>query len=364
MEMALQAMDQVIQAGSTAQSPPGKTGKAGKSSQDSQDFGGMVRQKQQQKQETAKSAQKSSQSSGDVRKPQAEAQDTDTPREEEIPAEQYVLAAALVMQPLLELVTANILPQEALKDVEIAPVFLPEVQIEAVSDLPVERPAEDNGQALLQQEDQEEQTQFQFTAEDTPQFMDRPVEEQREERPEDTVQTEDTQWEAPVFGYMEATPVKVASTPDRPIELEAEDGIEQLGLRMEPYVTGEDGVSRVEFTLEPASLGKVTVQIVHEADGTLHIQMNAATQKAAELLQRGSGHLEQLLMTDTRPDVRIEVRNTQDPQALYYMDPNGSGQDRQQRGQQHRQNQNQDRRHPRDFLQQLRLGLVELSNAG
>ena len=149
------------------------------------------------------------------------------------------------------------------------------------------------------------------------------------------------------------------------MELEADDGMEQLSGKIERFVTEEAGVSRVEFTLIPASLGRVTVEITRTADGSLHIQLNATTLRATELLQRNTGTLQHLLGADTRPEVRIEVRGGEEsPQT--YLNPNGDGRGQDQRRQQEQRKDREERRGAHqavDFLQQLRLGLVELSGA-
>ena len=139
--------------------------------------------------------------------------------------------------------------------------------------------------------------------------------------------------------------------------------MEQLSARIEEFVTDEAGTSRVEFTLVPASLGKVTVEITRTADGSLHIQLNATTLRASELLQRGSGTLQHLLGAGSRPEVRIEVRTDTDAQQMY-LNPNANGEQQRQRQRQEQRRQEEqrrDRHQTADFLQQLRLGLVEVS---
>ena len=177
--------------------------------------------------------------------------------------------------------------------------------------------------------------------------------------------TDNTNWQTPVFGYMDAAPVKVASTQETPIPLETQEGVEELSMRIERLLVNPEGSSHVEFTLVPASLGKVTVHITQGIDGALHIQLNATTTKAAELLQKNSDGLQRLLGADTRPDVKIEVRTDEDPQALYYLNPDANQQQqRQQQNQnQNRRDQRRDQNHAVDFVQQLRLGLIGLENA-
>lgn len=363
--------------------PSQSGGNAGNSQnvQESQDFGGMVKQKQQEiRQNGAKSGGNDNDGGQDGGRDGAKdalsggnaaaAARQRGQNPQEIPHEQYILAAALMLIPNVGSVAVTAAPEETAAAVEIEPAFVPDMQIESLTDLPVAEVADEGGQTLLENRQEELPEEFQLVEEAPTEYVQKAAAEEDARAPEEEEMEdpfgvmEDVRWETPVFGYMDAAPVKVSSPASReqPVELEADDGMEQLSGRIQKFVTEAPGVSRVEFTLIPASLGKVTVEITRTADGSLHIQLNTTTVRASELIQRSSGTLQHLLGADTRPEVRIEVRN-QEEAARMYLDPNGDG-----RGQEQRQQQQQRRQEERrgahqavDFLQQLRLGLVELN---
>lgn len=163
--------------------------------------------------------------------------------------------------------------------------------------------------------------------------------------------------EAPVFGQLEAAPIKVAEAPAEPVELDAEEGMDQLAERVNDAL--EQGNSRVEVSLSPKNLGTLTVEITRAGDGSLSVVLNAAAPKAAALLEQHSGNLQNLLMANTQATVRVEVHGSQEGQQQF-LNPDDSGRQGQQQSQQqeHRQQKN-----PQDFIQQLRLGLIDLEQA-
>ena len=172
--------------------------------------------------------------------------------------------------------------------------------------------------------------------------------------------------QTPVFENVVATPVKVAE-PNRAIPLENSDGIEQLSARLDSFIQTESGDRAVELTLTPENLGKIRVNITHTAEGALHVQLNASSERAVNLLQRGAGNLQNLLTNMSRPAVAVEVRGGQGEEQLF--NPNqqsGQQQSQQQQQQQQQQSQQQQRQQEQqvkgqvqDFVQQLRLGLLD-----
>ena len=87
----------------------------------------------------------------------------------------------------------------------------------------------------------------------------------------------------------------------------------------------------------------------------------ATTQRAASLLERGANGLQNLLASPNRPSVDVEVRTAQPSTQQQFLNPNGQEGQQQQRQQQgERREQRERREHPQDFIQRLRLGLVEL----
>ena len=154
------------------------------------------------------------------------------------------------------------------------------------------------------------------------------------------------------------------SEPAEPIPLEAEDGTERLAQQLGAMIEEDSGSSRIELTLTPPSLGKVTVEIVHHADGALHIALQATTERAASLLERNSAGLQSLLAGQSRSEVHVQVR-TETETPYIYVNPDGQNdQQQRQQQQQQQQQQRQQQEQPRsaqDFIQQLRLGLIDIS---
>lgn len=353
MEMRSAVMDQILISAQPKRAAATQSG----SKSDSSDFGGMVQKKQQevrgQDTRDAKSAQTS-----DAKKP-ADAP-TASQKGQDVPDEQYAIAAAMMMQSWLQMIPFNVTPEEQTLDVEITPTFMPDMRIEVVTETPMEqvqvRP-EEIAAPTEQRDFQEvvEQVRTQVT-----EFSDKPLTEEETEETEETVIVEDVQAETPVFGYMEAEPVKVASVQETPVELEAPDGMEQLRGRIEEFLTDAQGNSYVELTLSPPELGKITVSLVQTNDGALHIQLSASTARAAEILGRNTEGLQQLLAARQRPEVRVDATETQQ-QPYIFINPNeDNGQDQRNRQQDQRKRENDERGEhgDRDFISQLRLGLV------
>ncbi len=195
---------------------------------------------------------------------------------------------------------------------------------------------------------------------DTDTVVEAPKVQAKEVSEEDTVEVPE---EAPVFGEVEAAPVKVAEAPVKPMELEAQDALEQLSERIE--IPQEEGTSTAVIELAPESLGKLTVQITRSADGTLSVLFHASTSKAAEVLEQHSSGLQNMLALKNDAEVRIEVRGGEENRQQF-LDPNGrnnqQGQQQNQQQQEHGEPQKEHR--VTDFIQQLRLGLVDVDGRG
>lgn len=159
---------------------------------------------------------------------------------------------------------------------------------------------------------------------------------------------------APVFENVKATPVKVAEPTHETVSIEADDAIEQLADKLGASI--EVGDNRVEITLSPANLGKLTVEITRSDSGVLSVVMHTTNAKAAAILERGTSNLQNLIAANTDSDVKVEVQKS-DGTENQYLNPN----DRQDAHQQQREQQK--KRKPddtADFIQKLRLGLVGL----
>lgn len=219
-------------------------------------------------------------------------------------------------------------------------------------------------------------------AEDTAPQQDIPVQEVSQEAPQQethtdtkeshaavrTVQAEDvkadtgeeTVKETPVFDQVEAIPVKVAApehTPE-PVALETPQAPEEIAHQVAQALF--NGESKIELTLTPETLGKLTVEITKDAGGILSVVISASTPKAAAVLQQHTSDLQNILMArDDQVEVHVEVRGSEESQQQFLNPNDANGQNHRQQ-QQQRQQQEEDNSDPRDFLQKLRLGLVSL----
>ncbi|MBQ9413376.1 MAG: flagellar hook-length control protein FliK [Oscillospiraceae bacterium] len=346
MEAMNQMMDQVLRVAESTQYSQSKSSGAAKSGNDSDSFDSMVRQKQQQAKPQTKSQ---------TDRKTAPEKDSSAPAEADKtqPGEEQVSMAAALMyqgQAMMEL----LVPAEEAGQAQILETFAVQVTEEAAgqTEQVIELAPETLETAAVAEEAAPElvtvqHTQAAQTAEATVQT-----------REEETVQAENVVRETPVFGEVEAAPVKVSDPVAEPLPLEADDADRQLAARIELLPTDENGNSQVELTLEPASLGRITVNITHGADGTMHIQLAATTERAQSLLTHHSQGLQHLLTSQSRPSVEIDVRRSQE--AAQYLNPNAGNQQQQQQ----RQRQSGQEGHAESFVQQLRLGLVDLDGRG
>jgi hypothetical protein len=346
-------MEQVL----TVSQPKRSAAKGGAKSSDSSDFGSMVQRKQQEVRGQDSRDAKPSQAS-DAKKP-AEAADASKPGQD-VPDEQYAIAAAMMMQSWLQMIPFSVTPEEQTLDVEIAPTFMPEMQTEVQTETPLEQLQAKPEEIAAQTERHDFQRVVERVQTEVVEIADKPVVEEQAEETEETVVVEVVQAETPVFGYMEAEPVKVAVVQEAPVELEAPDGMEQLRGRIEEFLTDAEGNSYVELTLSPPELGKITVSLAQMSDGALHVQLSASTARAAEILGRNTEGLQQLLASRSRPEVKVQATENA-PQPYVFVNPNAdNGQDQRNRQQQNQKKRDDDRdeRSDVDFIHQLRLGLV------
>lgn len=169
--------------------------------------------------------------------------------------------------------------------------------------------------------------------------------------------------ESQIFGEARTVPFKVAELkqPEAAVQPEAANAPEQLAQHIQQALL--NGESAVRVNLNPANLGSLTVEIARLSDGTLSIVLSAATEKAASLLEKHSGSLQNLLMNSNQGQVRVEVENRMSEQPTQqFLNPEG---EREQQGQQRQeQRQKEQEASAEDFLQQLRLGLISLEQVG
>ena len=351
---AMEMMTAMIGAaqGASNQSSGGQTKADGKS-----DFDSMIEQKQQE----AK-GQQTQKTETDAAKDKAEP----AVKDEEIPDEQYAAAVAMMLQPQPEILYVDIAPdtEEATTQELVPEVGLPEVELpvqseeqNAAAQIVTEQPAEQTVELPVEEAAVPVEIAPQQTQNGTQQETENsaPQEGQIRAQREDDPAPENVRMEAPLFGNVSAAPVKVATPQAEPLALEEPNAAEDLAGRIEDLLG--DGIdSRVEFTLVPESLGKITVQITHGVDGTLHVLLNVSTERAAAMLERHTGSLQDLLAANGRTQTHVEVRGNEESQRQFF-NPNGeNNQGRQQQQGQQRHQQHEHR--TQDFVQQLRLGLL------
>ncbi len=181
-------------------------------------------------------------------------------------------------------------------------------------------------------------------------------------RPEETELGEAaTAQGAPLFERVDAPVVKVAEA-TRPIPLEAESGVEQLGEELSGVIVNSADVNRVEVTLTPERLGKLTIEISRGENGALSVVLHASSERAANLLERGADNLQNLLASNARNNVQVEVRPAEESQQQF-LNPDGQNEQNRQQQQQHG-GRRREQSNAQDFLQQLRLGLVDVEDDG
>ena len=354
LDVTYQAMEMMVAAmgagqGASNQSSGGQNKADGKSGFDS-----MIEQKQQE----AK-GQQTQKTETDAAKDKADP----AVKDEEIPDEQYAVVAAMMlqMQPVIEYADPTVDMTEAPGQAAVLDAVLPETELpvqdavqDAAGQVVTEQPVEEAAAPVEIAPQKTQSEARQGTGNSAPQEGQLREDGHLRVQREDDPAPENVRWEAPVFGNVSAAPVKVALPQTEPIEIEAPDAAEDLAGRIEDLLDEEIDKS-VEFTLVPESLGKITVQIAHGQDGTLHVLLSASTERAAAILERHTGSLQNLLTTNGRTQTHIEVRGNEESQRQF-LNPNGeNNQGRQQQGQQRRQ---QIEHRTQDFVQQLRLGLI------
>lgn len=397
MEVNNPMMDQLL-VNAAAQPTAAPNAKAPKDA-DSPDFDSMVQQK---RTTDAKNAPKDAKQSKADDAPKAkEAAGAEKPVDDE----QYAIAAAMMFQAqpdarytVVSDANAELLPEQTVETVapaqaeaEIELPEMPEVQPETlagpeteVRNAEVEAPREET--VPTQREAKTDNVAAPKTETDDtmrPEEPDAPVQEaqqsaqserkapeaahaernaarvqRRDDAPTEETRTDDAQGAqaAPLFERVDAPVVKVAEVA-RPVPLEAENGVEQLADELGGVIVNSADANRVEVTLTPEHLGKLTVEISRGENGALSVVLHASTERAANLLERGAGNLQNLLASNAKNDVQVEVRPAEESQQQFL---NPDGQNEQNRQQQQQQNgRRREQSSAQDFLQQLRLGLVD-----
>ena len=191
------------------------------------------------------------------------------------------------------------------------------------------------------------------------------TEEVRSEVPAETVETEKPETvesdetggeavvaEAPLFKDVEAAPIKVAEAPARAEEPQLENQVKDNLVRIL-----ESGENRVEIQLQPEALGKLTIELTQNVNGTLNIMLNAENAQTRGVLEKTIGTLQEALADRGQQNVQIQVNRNEESQRQE------AQQQDMQDGRNGERNEQQQRRREssgEDFLQQLRLGLIDL----
>lgn len=157
-----------------------------------------------------------------------------------------------------------------------------------------------------------------------------------------------------VFDKMESVPVKVGEV----VHSEDPDMDQQIAKIIAS--ARENGDETVTIQLTPENLGTITIQLTQTADGILQVIMQAVDADAAKLLGSHAESIAQALMT-SGSTVTVEVSSLTAEQAEQ------GGQEFDQQGEkQHQGEQEQEDEEQGivtdDFMQQLRLGLLQFSD--
>ncbi len=160
----------------------------------------------------------------------------------------------------------------------------------------------------------------------------------------------------PLFKDVEAAPVKVGE--NFQLDTQQADMDDQLAETIRS--AAQQGLKQVEIKLSPENLGSLTIKLTQSADGALQVVLHTSTTKAAALLTQHLDRLDMALQNYGQTQVHVEVQRNEDSQQAQQQfqqaDPDGHNRQQQQ------QQQRQENEHSGDFLQRLRLGLVDLED--
>lgn len=157
--------------------------------------------------------------------------------------------------------------------------------------------------------------------------------------------------ETAVFRQTETTPIKVGETTTTPKAPEAQNVQNQVAESLGKAV--ESGEQKVQVQLTPEHLGKITIELTQQQDGSLRVVLQAENPHTRLLLEKDMSGLQQLLGRTTQQEVQVEVPRNQEGQQ--HQDLTEQEQQEQQRRQ---QEQREEKQSMEDFMNQLRLGLV------
>lgn len=159
-----------------------------------------------------------------------------------------------------------------------------------------------------------------------------------------------------LFHDVKAAPVKVGEAYDVE-QADKADVAQQIDAGLAQAL--EKGESMVRIQLTPENLGSVTVEITRSAEGLIRVALNAHSGETRSLLERHAGELQGMLSSRTQQDVEVNVQQNQESQQNQNQHPyDGRGGHGQSGQEERRQSRREQSEHGRDFMQQLRLGLI------
>lgn len=308
----------------------------------------------------------------DPAKPQAQQDHTEEPNPEDAQVLAAALAAALQIQPQMiseeaPVVMEQIAPVISAAEGEIQTALPGEVvkggeplasmaQPEAGTKLD---PGAQQAQTAAEEADGGAEVQRSAPAPVQKETEQQPMEHRKDgPAPRESVKTETGETpvpvEQPLFRETTEMPVKVGEA----TELDAASKTFDAQAAKTIAEAMEKGFQRVELKLTPEHLGTVTVELTRSGDGAIRVVLWAESEHTLKLLNDHSAQLGSLLQSSVHSDVRVEVPRSQESQQPWQQP------DQQQGGQ--RQNQNphqQEQPSGEEFLQQLRLGLLQMEEA-
>lgn len=394
VKQALEMINQMLDQMSAAQVSQPAKGAQRTQKENGKDFDELIQQK---RQEPAKSQDGKDQTVQKKDTPKESASDAPqngkAPGEEEVPEDAAAVLAAMMFQPQQEVVqTAEVQTGEtaapaAVESAELLVDTAP-VQGETGQTAPETQTVEVQPQVEPQQETAAAQTapQADTAPQQTQQVSEAPEQVQQEtqapvqetapeadhasaqterapvqaEQNVQADQTEETPVEAPLFQpEMEATPVKVAEpvvNPENPVPIESDEAPRDIVDVMEQCLPQDGQESIAVIRVEPENLGPVTMHLTRDAEGVIHMVLEALNPKTAALLDKHAAEIQNIAADNTRQEVRVEIKSEQSQPFPENWKENQEQQQRQQQRQEQRQ---EERSEPmEDFVHRLRLGLT------
>lgn len=158
----------------------------------------------------------------------------------------------------------------------------------------------------------------------------------------------ETALEQPLFRNVDAMPVKVGDS----TVLDTETPNFDTNLSQTIQQALDQGTQKIQIQLKPENLGNIVVEMTQDSNGMLHVVLHADNERAARFLQDHSSALSDFLQNSRSGQVHVEVPSQQSSQESWQPP------DQQNSGGQPRQHKNS-RQNAEDFLNQLRLGLLQ-----